>query len=119
MTHSEFATLISGMGYDNAYDFFKDDTEHEPPFICFLYGSRIDLTADNSNYQYIERARIEFYSRERDFDAEKAIGEALNNAGLVYSIYSEFLDDEEMQMTVFETSYVLTEEEENASEQQN
>ena len=60
MTHSEFATLISGIGFDNAYDHFTDDTEHKPPFICFLYPQRIDLAADNTNYQPIEIASIEF-----------------------------------------------------------
>ena len=118
MTHAEFATLVGSIGLDNAYDHFTDNTEREPPYICWLYPQRADMTADNSNYQGIETVRLEFYSRLRDFDTEKLIGETLNGAGLVYGMYSEFLEDELMQMTVFETSFVLTEEEENADPEQ-
>lgn len=112
MTHDEFSTVISGIGLANAYDHFTDDTEREPPFICYIYPNRTDFVADNTNYQPIEYVRVEFYSTFRDFDTEKTIGTALNEAGLVYSLASEYLNGEEMWMTVFYTSFVLTESEE-------
>ena len=116
MTHAEFATLIGTTGLQNAYDHFTDGTERTPPFICWIYPQRADLTADNTNYQPIEVVRVEFYSIDRDFSEEKAIGGILNEAGLVYSLSSEYLEDQQMWMTVFDTSFVLTEEEENAPE---
>ena len=114
MTHSEFATLIANIGLDNAYDHFTDDTQHNPPFICFIYPDRADMVADNSNYQPIERVRVEFYSILRDFETEDTIGTALNNAGLVYLKGCEYLDDQQMYITTFDTSYILTEEQEDA-----
>ena len=115
MTHEGFSEVLASVGLDYAYDHFTDGTEHELPFICFIYPERIDLKADNLNYQPIESVQVEFYSQERDFETEAEIAEALNDAGLVFTLDSAYLDDEGMYMTTFTTSYVLTEdtEEEN------
>lgn len=112
MTHAEFTTVISNIGLDYAYDHFTDDTEHKLPFICFIYPNRIDLTADNTNYQPIESVRVELYTQEWDREQEAAVGTALNEAGLAYVLNRVFLDDERMWMATFDTSFVLTESEE-------
>ena len=108
MTRAEIATMIAGVGLPYAYDHFDEVTL--PPRICFLYSGSDDFLADNANYQGITDLTIELYTDEPDFTHEAAIEAALANAGLVYSRTGpEYIREERMYMTTYETSVLLTE----------
>lgn len=111
MTREEIATMIAGVGLPFAYDHFtKDETPGGPPFICFLYPDSDDFLADDGNYQGITDLTIELYADAPDFEKESAVEAALSNAGLVYSRSGpNYIDNERMYQTTFETSVLLTE----------
>lgn len=111
MTFKDIATLIDGIGYPSSYYQFTEDTAKAPPFICFFYEGDNDVVADNSNYQKIERLILELYTDEKDFAAEAAVENALNNAGLVYTREESFIDSEKLFMVIYSTDVLITQEE--------
>lgn len=110
MTYKEINTMIASVGIDYAYDHFTDDTDHELPFICFLYSNSDDFAADNINYQRIRTLDIELYTENKDFELEETVETVLNNHGLVYARQESWIDSELMYMVRFSTEIVITEE---------
>lgn len=113
MTYKEVNTMLASVGIDYAYDHFTDDTDHELPFICFLYGNSDDFAADDTNYQRIRTLQIELYTENKDFSLEETIERVLNVNGFVYSREESWIDSEQMYMVRFSTEIVITEELEN------
>ena len=104
MTLEEINTMIASIGLPYAYYQFKEDTRHEPPFLCFLYAAGDDFYADGVNYQQIDTLVIEHYADDPDFDTDERIGEKLNEHGLSYvRTPPVFIESERMWQTVFTT----------------
>lgn len=104
MTRKEIASTIAGIGLPFAYDHFSDmDGAHPqgPPFICFLYPSRDDFMADDTNYVKITDLVIELYTDQVDFGLEDTVEAALTASGLVYSKDQIYLDGERMYQTTY------------------
>lgn len=116
MTYTEVYEMISSIGLPCAYNHFPKNTEQSPPFICFLYGDRHDLLADDTNYSHIQSLSVELYTDNKDFTIENTVEETLNNNGLVYQKSEEYLESEYMYMIIYDTEFVLTEEEETNGE---
>lgn len=110
MTYKEVNTMISSVGIEYAYDHFTDDTDHQLPFICFLYSNSDDFSADDTNYQRIRTLDIELYTENKDFALEETVERVLNTNGFVYSREESWIDSEQMYMVRFSTEIVITEE---------
>lgn len=110
MTHSEVAAMIASVGLPYAYYQFPDNTEQQPPFICFYYQNNNDFIADNTNFQKIEHLVIELYTDNKDFALEQTLEGVLTSAGIVYSRDETYIDSERMQEVVYESDVVITEE---------
>lgn len=110
MTYKEVNTVISSIGIDYAYDHFMDDTGHELPFICFMYGNSSDLEADNINYQKIRALDIELYTENKDFELEETVESVLNANGFVYTREETFIESERMYEVIYHTSVAISEE---------
>lgn len=108
MTRQEIAQLIAGIGLPYAYDHFEaEESPGTPPFICFLYPDSGGLFADNTNYQPIERLVIELYTDAVDFELEASVLAALNSAGLACTYSREWIEDERMYLTTFDTEVLI------------
>lgn len=110
MTYKEVNTVISSIGIDCAYDHFTDDTGHELPFICFMYGNSSDFEADNINYQKIRALDIELYTENKDFELEETVESVLNANGFVYTREETYIESERMYEVVYHTSVAISEE---------
>ena len=110
MTHAEIQTMLESVGIPTAYYQFLDNTGQQPPFICFFYSNNNDFLADDQNYQKIEHLIVELYTDNKDFELEAAVEAALTSGGFVYTRSEEYLDSEQMQMVVYETDVIITEE---------
>ena len=109
MTYKQIAEMIASIGLPYAYYQFPNNTELQPPFICFLFDSSNDFAADNTNYQRIRPLSIELYTDNKDFTLEQTVENVLNQNGLVYSREETFLDSEKMYMVTFQTNIIITE----------
>lgn len=109
MTYKQIAEMIASIGLPYAYYQFPNNTELQPPFICFLFDSSNDFAADNTNYQRIRQLVVELYTDNKDFALEQAVETVLNQNGLVYTREETYLDSEHMNMVTFMTEIVITE----------
>lgn len=107
MTTQNVKAMVESFGLPYAYHQFADDTGQQPPFVCFFYGDRSDFLADNSNYTKIVRLFIELYTDEKDFAHESEIETKLNEAEIVYAMSEDYIDDERMHVTVYESDIIL------------
>lgn len=114
MTYKEVSEMISSIGLPYAYYQFPDNTELQPPFICFLFSDDNDFIADNTNYQLIRALTVELYTDNKDFALEQTVEDTLNGSGLVYSRNETYLDTEKMNMVTYTTEIVITKENDNA-----
>ena len=108
MTHKEISDMIKAIGLPYAYYEFPDNTEQEPPFICFYYPDSDDLYADNVNYVGIRRLYVELYTDEKDFEQEAAVETALNANGLSFRKSELHIDSERMWQITYNMEVVIS-----------
>lgn len=110
MTFQQVASMVSEIGVPTAYYQFPEGTEQSCPFVCFFFTGSDDLAADNKNYQRIRPLAIELYTDNKDFALEQTVEGILNQHGLVYSREESYIDSERMNMVVYTTDIIITEE---------
>ena len=108
MTHKEISDMIKAIGLPYAHYELPDNTEQEPPFICFYYPDSDDLYADNVNYVGIRRLYVELYTDEKDFEQEAAVETALNSNGLSFRKSELYIDSERMYQITYSMEVVIS-----------
>ena len=101
--------MMESIGLPYAYYQFTKDTAKAPPFVCFFYTGDDDVIADNSNYQSIEKLRVELYADYKDFESEALIEDAFVKNQLVWDKDETFIDSEKLYMTVYESEVIINE----------
>lgn len=109
MTREQIAAMIESMKLPCAYYEFNDNTPQEPPFICWFFSVSNDMIADNTNYAHIEVLNVELYTKYKDFDREKEIENILNASGLVYYKETNYIEEEKIFQTSYESEVLLDE----------
>ena len=107
MTYQEVNGMIEAMGLPCAYYEFPNNTELEPPFICFWYPESDDLMADNQNYVGIRRLYVELYTDEKRFDLEQSVETALSANNLTYRKTETYITGERMYQITYETEVII------------
>lgn len=107
MTYKQVATMISTIGLPYAYDHFTDNTERQPPFVCFIFPESDDFAAENKNYVKIRRLQIELYTDNKDFVLESQVEAVLEANGLPYETEGAYLNDELMYMQTYTTEILI------------
>ena len=108
MRYEEVANVIKSAGFPCAYRTFPpNSTDKVPPYIVYYYTGSDDVYADNINYQEINGMRIELYTRNKDFAAEKALETALRNADISWVKDETFVDSENMYLIIYESEVLI------------
>lgn len=107
MTTREVKEILETTGIPVAYLAFTNETAQPCPFICYFYAGDHDFIADNSNYTGINRLFVELYTDFKDFALEKQVEAALSAAGLVFSREDDYIQDERMYQTVYESEVII------------
>jgi hypothetical protein len=108
MTYKEIADVIASIGLPYAYYEFPDETQLEPPFICFYYPESDDLYADNKNYAAIRRLYVELYTDNKDFDREAAVENVLTANGFSFRKSELYINSERMWQITYQTEVVIS-----------
>ena len=107
MTYEEISTMVAEIGLPYAYYQFSDDTEREPPFVCFLFPDSDDLYADNENYVGIRRLYVELYTDEKRIDLEQTVERVLKSHGLTYAYTETYISQEKMWQSTYEMEVII------------
>lgn len=106
MTTQEVATMVRSFGFtDWVYDHFSETPA--PPYVVYFYPSENDVFADDKNYVNRRQLFIELYTKTKDAASEAAIESGLEANGLTWYKQTDFLDDEKLFQTTYETEVLI------------
>lgn len=107
MTYKEIAEMIAEIGLPYAYYEFPDNTEQNPPFVCFYFPESDDFYADNQNYVGIQRLFVELYADNKDFTLESTVEGVLRSRGLTFRKSESYITSERMLQTLYEMEVII------------
>ena len=107
MTLKEVAEIAAAMGIPWSYDHFE--TEPAPPYLVYYYPSENDFVADGENYANVRALTFELVTSEKDFELEAAIEAELRAADIVWYKATDYINDEKVFMTTYETEVIINE----------
>lgn len=105
MTLLEVAKMVASIGLPYRYSHFSETPQ--PPYVVFYYPSETDPHADNSNYINKRQLFIELFTKTKDHTSEAAVETVLKNAGLSWYKQTDFLNDEKLFQTTYETEVII------------
>lgn len=107
MTMQEIYTALTGLNIPVAYYQFPDGLVTAPPFLCFYYGAKDYIYADDTNLVGKTPLTIELYTENRDFTSEAALETILTNNGLTFSQEVDIIDSEKMTRATYYTEVIF------------
>lgn len=96
MKRKEIAEMLAATGYPVTYLQWPEKKVPPLPYICYYYPSMEPETADDTHYAQFYTLNVELYTKEKQFDVENNVEQALLNAGLVFTKEESYLNDENM-----------------------
>lgn len=111
MTYAEIGTMIAGIadaiGCPYRYYQYDESEIIKTPYLVWEIQARNDFKADDQNYQKIAVLAIEYDSDFRDIDTETVIETALSNAGLTYTMDTDYINSQKVYETMYTCEVVL------------
>ena len=95
--------ILKSVGFPYAYDHFAEGEAPDPPFVCYLLPGSDNFSADGKVYYRISEARVELYTDQKDFAAERKLEDALDACGIFYEKSETWIDSEKL----YEVLYVF------------
>ena len=105
MTLTELATTIQSCGLSWRYSHFSETPT--PPYLVYYFPSENDVMADNSNYVNKRQLFVELYTKTKDVTTEATVEGALKTAGLTWYKQTDFLNDEQLYQTTYESEVII------------
>lgn len=107
MTREEVYSMVQSIGLPCAYYQFANDTPQIPPFVVCFFLTNTDVFADQTNYVDKEVLNIELYTKNRDFELEKAVEVILNSNGFTYAKEASYVDKEHIWQISYESEVII------------
>lgn len=104
MTIPEFYEGLKNIGYPVAYHSFPEGHAPDPPYLIYHLEGTDNLFADGQVYKEISEIRLELYSDKKDLEAEKKIGEWLNENGFPWQKDEVYIESEKLLEVIFSTA---------------
>lgn len=95
--------ILKSADFPYAYDHFAEGEAPDPPFVCYLLPGSDNFSADGKVYYRISEARVELYTDQKDFAAERKLEDALDACGIFYEKSETWIDSEKL----YEVLYVF------------
>ena len=107
MTFEEIAGMLDSTGYPVTYLAWPEKNVPRLPYICYYYPSMNPETADDTHHAEIYQLNVELYTKNKSFDVEKNVEQALLNAGLVFAKEEDYLSDENMYEVLYMSEVII------------
>ena len=107
MTVHEVEQMMDELDIPTSYYKFDEGTGVQPPFAVWYFSESNDVLADGRNYVDVNHLVIELYTDERDFDLEQTVKDVLASHDLVYTWDTDYISEEMMYETIFETEVIF------------
>lgn len=107
MRPSEIKTLLESSGYPVTYLQWPEKEVPELPYICYYFPNSNNFGADNRVYTHVEKLNVELYTKEKDFGAEGALEDVLEDASLYWEKSESYLNSEHMYEVLYESEVVI------------
>ena len=104
MTHAEVMAMVEELGFPNAYDHFTEDESPDPPFVCYLYPSAKNFSADNIVYHSFNELDIELYTDEKSPELEAHVEAVLTAHELFYNKSEVWIKKERLYEVLYEVT---------------
>lgn len=105
MTLTDVTTILTSIRVPFAYSHFSETPN--PPYIVYYYPSENDIFADCENYVNRRQLFIELYTRTKDFELEATVEAELKEAGITWYKQTDFLNDEKLYQTTYESEVII------------
>lgn len=105
MTLEQVWAMLKGVpGFENKVAYYQWPINEAPalPFVCFFEQQAYTFPADNVAYYMRPHYSVELYTKNRDPQIEALFEAAFTAAGIYFTKETEYLDDENCQVTVFQ-----------------
>ena len=99
---------ISGFDKKVAYRAFPVGKAPKLPFICYICTNTNNFDADDYVYQVIQEVDVELYTAKKDEASERAVEAKLNENGLIWEKYEDYIDSENCYMITYTVQLVMT-----------
>lgn len=99
---------ITGFNKKVAYRAFPVGKAPKLPFICYVCTNTDNFDADDSVYQVIQEVDVELYTANKDEASERLVEAKLNENGLVWDKYEDYIDSENCFMITYTVQLVIT-----------
>lgn len=106
MILQDIANIVAAAGIPWCYDHFKDE-EPDPPYMVYYYPAENDFMADGENYANVRSLTFELYTTTKDTAREKAFEALLRAADLTWFKTTDFINDEKIFLTTYETEVLI------------
>ncbi len=102
MTHDEIMGMLEEANLPIAYDHFAEGESPDPPFICFLFPSSDNFSADGRVYLKINRVHVELYTDFKDPELEQKLESVLDQHGIFYEKTEAWIESEKLYEVLYE-----------------
>ena len=102
MTHSEIIAMMEETELPFAYDHFAEGESPAPPFICFLYPSDNNFSADGRPFFKINQVNVELYTDLKDPALEAMVEAVLEEHGIFYGKTETWIDSEGLYEVLYQ-----------------
>lgn len=99
---AELLESINGFAGRVVYRAWNVGDAPDPPFICYLETSSDNFAADGVVYHHTKHVDVELYTDYKDVAAEAAIEAAFDAAGIYWTAYEQYIDDEKLYEKIYE-----------------
>ncbi len=106
MTYNEIMGMLQETGLPTAYDHFAEGESPDPPFICFLFPSSDNFSADGKVYQKIDELHIELYTDLKQPEVETGLETVLDGHGVFYNKSEVWIESERLYEVLYSTGII-------------
>ena len=104
MTHEEVTAMVEELGLPSAYDHFAEVEAPDPPFVCYLYPSAENFSADNIVYHSFHHLDIEVYTDRKSPELEAQVEAVLTAHELYYEKSEVWIESERLYEVLYEVT---------------